>query len=102
MIGRMWHGRTPAEKADAYFEFQKERAIPDYESTDDNLGAYVLPRIEGDEAHFVTLSFWESRDSIGKFVGEDIESAKYYPEDKDFLLEFEPTVTHYEVYPRHG
>lgn len=23
--------------------------------------------------------------------------AKYYPEDKDYLLEFEPKVVHYEV-----
>ncbi|WP_306059110.1 antibiotic biosynthesis monooxygenase family protein [Natronococcus wangiae] len=100
MIGRIWHGRTPAEKADAYFEFLKERAIPDYESTDGNLGAYVFRRIEGDDAHFLTITFWESRDAIRKFAGEDIESAKYYPEDEDFLLEFEPTVAHYEMYPR--
>jgi hypothetical protein len=26
-----------------------------------------------------------------------VERAKYYPEDKDFLLEFEPRVVHYEV-----
>ncbi len=26
-----------------------------------------------------------------------MEAAKYYPEDKDFLLEFEPNVVHYEV-----
>ena len=26
------------------------------------------------------------------------KSPKYYPEDKNFLLEFEPTVTHYEVW----
>ncbi len=31
------------------------------------------------------------------FAGADIEKAKYYAEDKEFLLEFEPTVTHYEV-----
>lgn len=100
MIGRVWHGRTTTEKADAYLEFQRERAIPDYESTDGNLGAYVFRRIEGDEAHFLTLSFWESEDSIRGFAGEDIEAAKYYPEDEEFLLEFEPTVTHYEVYTR--
>ena len=27
----------------------------------------------------------------------DAELAKYYPEDKDFLLEFEPRVVHYKV-----
>ena len=40
----------------------------------------------------------ESSDEIIKgFAGEDVEVAKYYPEDKDFLLEFEPMVVHYEV-----
>ena len=36
-------------------------------------------------------------DSIRAFAGEDAETAKYYPEDKDFLLEFESKVVHYEV-----
>jgi hypothetical protein len=31
------------------------------------------------------------------FAGEDVEKAKYYPEDDGFLLEFEPRVVHYEV-----
>ena len=34
---------------------------------------------------------------IKAFAGDDIELAKYYPEDKDFLIEFEPKVVHYEV-----
>jgi len=46
---------------------------------------------------FITLTFWKDRDSIKAFAGEDVEVAKYYPEDKDFLLEFEPKVVHYEV-----
>jgi hypothetical protein len=36
-------------------------------------------------------------ESIKEFAGEDVEKAKYYPEDRDFLLEFESTVVHYEV-----
>jgi hypothetical protein len=36
-------------------------------------------------------------DAIRGFAGEDVERAKYYPEDQDFLLEFEQTVVHYEV-----
>jgi hypothetical protein len=41
-------------------------------------------------------SFWESFDAICSFAGDDIEKAVYYPEDEAFLLELEPTVTHYE------
>jgi len=28
------------------------------------------------------------------FAGEDVEAAKYCPEDKEFLLEFEPNTVH--------
>ena len=31
------------------------------------------------------------------FAGEDPEVAKYYPEDREFPLEFEPRVVHYRV-----
>jgi heme-degrading monooxygenase HmoA len=47
--------------------------------------------------HFITLTFWESLDAIRAFAGDDVERAKYYPEDPEFLLEFEPCVVHYEV-----
>jgi hypothetical protein len=56
-----------------------------------------LERQEVDITHFITLTFWESLEAIRGFVGDDLEQAKYYPEDKDFLLEFEPRVVHYEV-----
>ena len=97
MIVRMWHGRVPTEKAKAYRDFLNTRAIPDYQSTPGNLAVYILERPEGEVTHFITLTFWESLDAIRAFAGEDVEAAKYYPEDQDFLLEFEPTVVHYEV-----
>ncbi|WP_306061481.1 antibiotic biosynthesis monooxygenase family protein [Natronococcus wangiae] len=99
MIALIWHGRTRVSKADQYLEFIEQRAIPDYESVEGNRAAFVLRRIEGDEAHFLTLTFWESEMAIEAFVAPDIETAKYYSEDENFLLEFEPTVRHFEVYP---
>lgn len=62
-----------------------------------NLGAYVLWRTISDRAEFVTLSFWESRDAIVGFAGDDIERAVYYPEDDRFLVERTDSVEHYEV-----
>lgn len=98
MIARIWHGTTAAAKADDYLEFLNQTGIPDYRNTKGNLGAYVLRRIENDKAHFLTLSSWESFDAIKTFAGEDYQRARYYPQDKDFLLEFEPTVQHYEAF----
>lgn len=97
MIVRMWHGKVPTSKADAYREFTNKTAIPDYQSVKGNISVHILERHEGDITHFITLTFWESLEAIKGFAGENIEVAKYYPEDRDFLLEFEPTVTHYEV-----
>ena len=97
MIVRMWHGKVPTAKADAYRKFVNKRAIPDYQSVEGNLSVHILKRTEGDITHFITLTFWKDLDSIKGFAGDDVETAKYYPEDKDFLLEFEPKVVHYEV-----
>jgi heme-degrading monooxygenase HmoA len=97
MIMRMWHGRTAPEQADAYDAFLAGRAIPDYRSTPGNLAVYVLRRDEPDATHFITLTHWESEDSIRAFAGDDLLKAKYYPEDENFLLEFEPEVVHYRV-----
>jgi heme-degrading monooxygenase HmoA len=93
----MWHGRVPASKAQAYREFLKQRAIPDYQSVEGNLSVYLLERHEDEVTHFITLTFWKDLKAIQGFAGLDIEAAKYYPEDKDYLLEFEPGVVHYEV-----
>lgn len=98
MIARIWHGKTKASDATAYLEYLFKSGIPGYRATRGNTGAWVLRRIDNDIAHFITVSFWESRDAIAAFAGADTEVAKYYPEDEKYLLEFEPKVTHYELF----
>jgi hypothetical protein len=97
MIARLWHGVTPASKADAYLTYLNETGVPDSRSTAGNQGVYVLRRIEGNQAHFLFLSLWESRAAIERFAGVAIETARYYPQDPDYLLELEPHVIHYEI-----
>lgn len=101
MIARIWHGITPAEKADDYHAFLQKTGIKDYQATEGNRGVIVMRRIEGDRAHFTLLTLWESEEAIRKFTGDDIEVARYYPEDADFLLEFEKHVMHHEVLEQH-
>jgi heme-degrading monooxygenase HmoA len=98
MIARIWHGITDPAKSDEYLGFLHKRAVPDYRNTKGNLGVYVM-RCSDDEgkSHFFTLSVWESFDAIKRFAGDDYDKARYYPEDKDFLHEFEPYVQHYEL-----
>lgn len=97
MIARLWHGRVPTAKAARYRAFLDARAVADYRSVPGNVSVHVLERTEGDVTHFVTLTFWRDLEAIRGFAGADAEVARYYPEDAEFLLEYEPTVLHYEV-----
>jgi len=76
----------------------KVRAAPDYGSVEGLERLYFLRRDEGDVAHFLLVTVWDSMDSVWQFAGDDPEKAKYYPEDDDFLLEKEETSTLYEVF----
>lgn len=97
MIARTWHGVTPASKADAYYRYLEASGVKEYRRTKGNLGVYVLRRVSGDRADFLLISLWDSYDSIRAFAGDDLERARYFDKDRDFLLEFERNVTHYEV-----
>jgi len=88
---------VPAEKTEAYYQFLQESGLTDYKKTTGNKGVFLLKKEEGEITHFYTLTFWEDWNAIRQFAGADPEKARYYPEDKDFLLEFEPTVSHFEV-----
>jgi heme-degrading monooxygenase HmoA len=97
MIARTWHGMVRAEDAERYHAYLLETGVPDLKKTPGNRGVYVLRREDGDRAHFLLISLWESREAIRAFAGDDLEKARYYPADVKFLIELEPTVTHYEV-----
>lgn len=97
MIARIWRGRTISSQADEYLEYMKKTGLKDIRSTSGNQGVYILRRIKDGEAEFLFLSLWESLAAIKRFAGDDHEKARYYPSDKDFLLEMEPAVSHYEI-----
>ncbi|OJJ20168.1 antibiotic biosynthesis monooxygenase [marine bacterium AO1-C] len=98
MIARIWHGTTKVEHYDEYTNFMKSIAIPDYKKTEGFIKLSFLRRIEDDVAHFNLITYWENLAVIKNFAGDDYEKAKYYPQDKDYLLEFEEKVMHYEVF----
>jgi heme-degrading monooxygenase HmoA len=97
IIVRIWHGRTPRERADEYGALLTMRAIPDYRAVPGNLDVSILRRDEGEVSHFLTVTLWESEEAIRAFAGDEVLKAKYYPEDSEFLLEFEPEVQHFAV-----
>lgn len=98
-IARTWHGVVPEIKSEAYYRYLLQTGIKDYESTPGNCGIQMLRRIGDGYSHFLLITFWDSYDSIRDFAGNDIERARYYPEDQEYLIDLEPNVTHYEIMP---
>lgn len=97
MIARLWHGKVPSEKAADYYRYLQETGLKDYAAVAGNRGIFLLKKEDKEATHFYTLTFWENTEAVKAFAGEAMEQARYYPEDAAYLLEPEPTVTHFDV-----
>lgn len=98
MIARIWKGKTKIEHLEEYTEFMKVRAIPDYKKTDGFVKLSFLKRTDHEYAYFNLITYWTDLKVIENFAGPDLEKAKYYEEDKNYLIDFPEKVTHYEVF----
>ena len=98
MILRSWRGWVATDKAAEYAEIVERTGLSEYRAVEGNRGAQLVTRDLGDgRTEIVTLSWWDDLDVIRGFAGDDIEAAKYYPEDEGYLLDREDVVRHYVV-----
>jgi len=99
VITRIWRGWVRTEDASDYVAYITGTGLADYRRTPGNRGAQMLTRdLGGGRTEVLTLSWWESLDSIRGFAGDDPEAARFYPEDDRYLLDRETTVAHYEAF----
>jgi heme-degrading monooxygenase HmoA len=96
-IARIWRGRTLASKADEYARYLDTNGIAKIRATPGNRGVTVLRRTDGDKAEFVVISIWESIDAVKNFAGADYQKTVILPRDREYLIEVEPDVLHYEI-----
>ena len=99
MIGRIWHGWTEPQNADAYEALLKEeifvgiqnRDIPGYKGID------LLRRDLGAEVEFITIMRFDSLDAVRAFAGVDYQSAVVPPKARALLSRFDERSQHYEI-----
>ena len=99
MIGRVWHGWTTPEKADAYdallqreiFVGIKKRRIPGFRRIQ------LFRRDLGAEVEFVTFMWFDSLDGVRVFAGADYEQCVVPPAARALLSRFDERSQHYEV-----
>jgi heme-degrading monooxygenase HmoA len=97
MIARVWRGVVPIEKGETYFRYLRDFGFRDYQKYAGNRGIHLLRRTEEARMHFLFLSFWESRQAIVAYAGDDIGKAHYYTYDLECLIDPPLNVEHYEV-----
>ena len=96
VVAREWRGRVAPAQADEYYQYllggvRKIRSIPG------NLGVEVMRRNEAGAVEYVVISYWESREAIKAYAGQDIEKPHHLPKDRELLLELPTRVLHYDV-----
>ncbi|WP_394823609.1 antibiotic biosynthesis monooxygenase family protein [Pendulispora albinea] len=96
-IARMWHGRTPAAKAEEYTRYTKEQGLAKIQSIEGNRGVQLFRRPDGETTEYMVVSYWDSRDDIKKYAGADIEKVHSLPRDPEFLIELEPKVRNLDL-----
>lgn len=97
VVARIWHGTTLTSKADEYYAYLLEAGIKKFKSIPGNLGVQVFRHTDGNNTEFTVISYWESRDAIRNFAGNDIEKVRDLPRDYEYLIKPETKVKHFDV-----
>lgn len=98
MIGRLWHGWTSPDTADAYETLLKTeifpgilaKSVPGFEKIE------LFRRDLGDEVEFMTIMWFRSLDAVRAFAGEDHEAAWVPAKARALLKRFDSRAQHYE------
>ncbi len=96
-IARIWHGRTPAGRADEYRQYLFDAGVKKIASLPGNRGVQMMMRKSGDVGEFMIVSYWDSIDAIKGYAGENYTHVHDLPRDAEFLLDKETLVRHFEL-----
>jgi hypothetical protein len=99
MIGRIWHGWTTPQNADAYETLLRTQIFPNIVAR----GIAGFRRIElmrrpsGEEVEFVTLMWFDSMAAVRAFAGTEFDVAVVPPAARAVLKRYDERSAHYEV-----
>lgn len=99
-IARIWRGRTRRDCADEYEAYNYEAGIkPLIEKA---LAVQTFREDREDESEFMTISYWESIESMAAFTGSDPTEVHHLDRDPEFLIELPESIQVLELLRSHG
>jgi|SRR5580704_9686550 hypothetical protein len=100
MICRLWRGWTKKYNADAYDAYLKDELFPRlHQELKDRgyIGFHVLRLAREDEVEFVTLVWFDSRDAVRSFAGDNYELPVISPKAQNLLSRYSDHCDHYDL-----
>lgn len=99
-IARIWRGRTKRKRADEYEAYNYEVGIkPLIEKA---MGVQTFREDREGETEFMTISYWESREAMSSFAGDDPTRIHHLERDAEFLIELPESVQVLDMLKSHG
>jgi heme-degrading monooxygenase HmoA len=99
-IARIWRGRTRRDIADEYEAYNYDAGIRPL--IDKALGVQTFREDRENETEFMTISYWESVDSMARFTGGDPGQIHHLPRDAEYLIELPEAVQVLQLRTSHG
>jgi heme-degrading monooxygenase HmoA len=98
-FARVWRGRVPKAKADAYQRYWLEHGVQPLRDRG-ALGVQMLRDDRETETEFVTVSYWDSIEAMG--AGRDPSRTHHLDRDPEFLVELPDRVQILTILETHG
>lgn len=99
-IARIWRGRTTRERADEYETYNYEAGIKPL--IEQALGVQTFREDREAESEFMTISYWESVESMTAFTGGDPHAVHHLDRDPEFLIELPTSIQVLRLLTSHG
>ncbi len=90
-VARIWRGRTSRAKANEYTTYMYEHGIKKLESLGAR-GVQLLREDREQDSYFMVLSFWDTRDAMTRWAGDDPNKIRHLERDPEYLLEMPTSV----------
>jgi heme-degrading monooxygenase HmoA len=97
MIARVWHGWTSAANAVEYETIYRTVVLSHLTELAGYRGAQLLKRATDGAVEFISITYFDSLESVVAFAGHEYERAVVTQHAKRVLMRFDERCQHYEV-----
>jgi heme-degrading monooxygenase HmoA len=86
VVARIWRGQTKIADAENYSRYLYEHGVLKIERMPGNRGVVMLQSNKNESVEFTVMSFWQNREAIAVWSGNDLTKTRHLERDSEFLL----------------